>query len=119
MKDLLILILAFSMAVLSYLLVEKNNTSSEEEPKPCQIDYYANSNTPYQIDYFLKNDNIEDSVLFINGGYYDVIDDGLILENPPTGVYELGTIEDFLPRTKIFEIKKEANVKMINFDNTY
>lgn len=65
----------------------------------------------------MKDDDIEDSVLFINGGYYDVIDDGLTLENPPTGVYELGTIEDYLPRTKIFEIKKEDKVKKINFDN--
>ncbi|WP_338792292.1 hypothetical protein [Bernardetia sp. MNP-M8] len=113
MKHLLILILAFSTAVLSYLLIEEKNNNS------LVIEVAREPIKSHQIDYFLKHDDIEGSVLFINGGYYDVIDDGLTLENPPTGVYELGTIEDYLPRTKILEIRKEDKVKRINFDNTY
>ncbi|WP_338813330.1 hypothetical protein V9L05_18385 [Bernardetia sp. Wsw4-3y2] len=113
MKHLLILILAFSTAVLSYLLIEEKNNNS------LIIEVAREPIKSHQIDYFLKNDDIEGSVLFINGGYYDVIDDGLTLENPPTGVYELGTIEDYLPRTKILEIRKEDKVKRINFDNSY
>ncbi len=111
MKHLLILILAFSTAVLSYLLIEEKNNNS------VVIEVGREPIKSHQIDYFLKDDDIEGSVLFINGGYYDVIDDGLTLENPPTGVYELGNIEDYLPRTKIFEITKEDKVKRINFDN--
>ena len=86
MKDVIILILTFSTAVLSYLLVEEKNNNSlviEAAREPIES---------HQIDYFLQHDDIEDSVLFINGGYYDRIDYGITLENPPIGVYELGHI---------------------------
>lgn len=107
MKDLIILILTFSMAVLSYFLIEKNTTPVKEPQKTSEIAYY------------LKNDKLEDSVLYIDDKFYDRIDDVLILENPPIGSYSLGNIDHHLPKTMLFEVSKEDKVKRINFDNSY
>ena len=110
MKEAIILILSLSTAILSYLLVEEKTHTCMEEREAIEA---------HRIDYHLKYDDLEDSVLYVNGGYYDRIDYGIIIQNPPTGVYELGNIDSRLPKTKIFEITKEDNVKMIDFNNTY